>query len=148
MVDLSLLPFNSGFTENVQGALFESTVLTGTEKKLAGYLFQISLNDSTRWLHLDIVNSYHNNIVLIVIKCCSSNVVDRAVEETTSLKREMSALEAQIPSEETARRQEALIKEELGAAWRQKLAAFSDENENLNDLVIFLQQVNRHTYMY
>ena len=64
------------------------------------------------------------------------------MEETSSLKREMSALEAQIPSEESVRRQEAAIKEELGAAWRQKLAAFSDENENLNDLVMFLQQVD------
>ena len=63
------------------------------------------------------------------------------MEETGSLKREMSALEAQIPSEETVRRQEAVIKEELGAAWKHKLAAFSDENENLNDLVMFLQQV-------
>ena len=72
---------------------------------------------------------------------CSSSVVDRAVEETSCLKREMSALEAQIPSEESVRRQEAQIREELGVAWRQKLAAFSDENENLNELVIFLQQV-------
>ena len=64
------------------------------------------------------------------------------MEETSSLKREMSALEAQIPSEESVRRQEAAIKEELGAAWRQKLAAFSDENENLNELVMFLQQVD------
>ena len=64
------------------------------------------------------------------------------MEETSSLKREMSALEAQIPSEESVRRQEAAIKEELGAAWRQKLTAFSDENENLNELVMFLQQVD------
>ena len=70
------------------------------------------------------------------------------MEETNSLKREMSALEAQIPSEESVRRQEAAIKEELGAAWRQKLAAFSDENENLNDLVVFLQQVRSSLYIY
>ena len=68
------------------------------------------------------------------------------MEETSSLKREMSALEAQIPSEESVRRKEALIKEELGAAWKQKLAAFSDENENLNDLVIFLQQVTGNVF--
>ena len=74
--------------------------------------------------------------------------MDRAVEETGSLKREMSALEAQIPSEETVRRQEAVIKEELGAAWKHKLAAFSDENENLNDLVIFLQQVKSSETTY
>ena len=73
--------------------------------------------------------------------------MDRAVEETSSLKREMSALEAQIPSEDSVRRQEALIKEELGAAWKQKLAAFSDENENLNDLVIFLQQVTGNVFL-
>ena len=70
------------------------------------------------------------------------------MEETGSLKREMSALEAQIPSEETVRRQEAVIKEELGAAWKHKLAAFSDENENLNDLVMFLQQVRSSLYIY
>ena len=69
------------------------------------------------------------------------------MEETSCLKREMSALEAQIPSEESVRRQEALIKEELGAAWKQKLAAFSDENENLNDLVIFLQQVTGNVFL-
>ena len=69
------------------------------------------------------------------------------MEETSSLKREMSALEAQIPSEDSVRRQEALIKEELGAAWKQKLAAFSDENENLNDLVIFLQQVTGNVFL-
>ena len=69
------------------------------------------------------------------------------MEETSNLKREMSALEAQIPSEESVRRQEALIKEELGAAWKQKLAAFSDENENLNDLVIFLQQVTGNVFL-
>ena len=74
--------------------------------------------------------------------------MDRAVEETSSLKREMSALEAQIPSEESVRRQEAAIKEELGAAWRQKLTAFSDENENLNDLVMFLQQVRSSETTY
>ena len=69
------------------------------------------------------------------------------MEETSSLKREMSALEAQIPTEETVRRQEAQIKEELGVAWRQKLAAFSDENENLNELVIFLQQVTGNIFL-
>ena len=69
------------------------------------------------------------------------------MEETSSLKREMSALEAQIPSEETVRRQEAQIKEELGVAWKHKLAAFSDENENLNDLVIFLQQVTGNIFL-
>ena len=69
------------------------------------------------------------------------------MEETGSLKREMSALEAQIPSEETVRRQEAQIKEELGTAWKHKLAAFSDENENLNELVIFLQQVTGNIFL-
>ena len=63
--------------------------------------------------------------------------------ETDNLKREVSALEAQLPSEESRKRLEAAIREELESAWRQKVSVISEENERLSETVVFLQEVRK-----
>lgn len=63
------------------------------------------------------------------------------MEETDSLKRVVSALEAQLPSEESRRKMEEAVREETESVWRQKLSVISEENERLNELVLFLQEV-------
>ena len=69
--------------------------------------------------------------------------MDKAVDESNNWKRELSALEAQIPSDESQKRLEVAIKEEVEAAWKQKLSVISEENESLNEMVMFLQQVRQ-----
>ena len=69
--------------------------------------------------------------------------MDKAVDESNNWKRELSALEAQIPSDESQKRLEVAIKEEVEAAWKQKLSVVSEENESLNEMVMFLQQVRQ-----
>ena len=69
------------------------------------------------------------------------DLVDNTVEETDSLKRVVSALEAQLPSEESRRKMEEAVREETESVWRQKLSVISEENERLNELVLFLQEV-------
>ena len=70
--------------------------------------------------------------------------MDKAVDESNNWKRELSALEAQIPSDESQKRLEVAIKEEVEAAWKQKLSVISEENESLNEMVMFLQQVRQN----
>ena len=70
--------------------------------------------------------------------------MDKAVDESNNWKRELSALEAQIPSDESQKRLEVAIKEEVEAAWKQKLSVVSEENESLNEMVMFLQQVRQN----
>ena len=69
------------------------------------------------------------------------DLVDNTVEQTDNLKREVSALEAQLPSEESRRKVEEAVREETESVWRHKLSVISEENERLNDLVLFLQEV-------
>ena len=72
--------------------------------------------------------------------------MDKAVDESNNWKRELSALEAQIPSDESQKRLEVAIKEEVEAAWKQKLSVISEENESLNEMVMFLQQVRQSIF--
>ena len=69
--------------------------------------------------------------------------MDNTVEETDNLKREVSALEAQLPSEESRKRLETAIREEVESAWRQKVSVISEENERLSETVLFLQEVRQ-----
>ena len=73
--------------------------------------------------------------------------MDKAVDESNNWKRELSALEAQIPSDESQKRLEVAIKEEVEAAWKQKLSVVSEENESLNEMVMFLQQVRQDRFL-
>ena len=64
------------------------------------------------------------------------------MQETENWRREVSSLQAKLPTEESQRRMEAAIKEQLEVNWREKLAVISEENENLNQMLNYIQEVD------
>ena len=69
------------------------------------------------------------------------DLVDKTVHETNELKREISFLESQIPTESSIREIEDRVKEEVESVWKSKITELTQENDRLNDALTNIQQV-------